>query len=318
MEVPGTEERDRAATAILIAGPTASGKSALALDLAERLSGTIVNADSMQVYRDLRILTARPSAEDEERAPHCLYGHVDAAEGYSVARWLEDVDATLARLRDDGRVAILVGGTGLYFKALTEGLSQVPEIDPAVRAFWRQRGVELAPEDLHRELAVRDPVMAGRLRESDRQRLVRALEVIEATGRSLAEWQGDRSVPLVDPASAAKLVLAPDRTWLHERISRRFRQMAENGGAEEAARLAGRNLDPSLPAMKAIGLREMAAAANGRLALEEAIRRASEETRKYAKRQDTFFRGQFRDWPRVDPSTEKIDMVTVSLIKMIE
>ncbi|WP_408022676.1 tRNA (adenosine(37)-N6)-dimethylallyltransferase MiaA [Stappia albiluteola] len=313
---PGTEEKARAVTAILIAGPTASGKSALALALAERLSGTVVNADSMQIYRDLRVLTARPSAEEEARAPHRLYGHVDAAEPYSVARWLDEVRPVLSGLGEAGRVAIVAGGTGLYFKALTEGLSQVPEIDPQVRAHWRQKGAELTAEMLHRELAARDPVMAGRLRPSDTQRLVRALEVIEATGRSLAEWQGDRTPPLVEPSNALKLVLSPQRDWLHERIVRRFRQMAEKGGMEEAARLVARDLDPSLPAMKAIGLRELAAASAGDLDLEEAVERASIETRRYAKRQQTFYRGQFPDWPRADPSQGMDDMLTSSLVKL--
>lgn len=287
--------------AILIAGPTASGKSALALALAERLAAPVVNADSMQVYRDLRVLSARPSAEEEARAPHRLYGHVGVGELYSVGRWLDDVAGVLEEVSADGAVPILVGGTGLYFKALTEGLSRIPDVPGELRALWRARAETMPAEALHAELALRDAEMAARLRPSDTQRILRALEVVEGTGRSLAHWQAEKGRPLLAADDALRLVLAPDRAWLHARINARFEQMLEEGGMEEAIRVAGMGIDESLPAWKAIGVRPLSQAASGALALDEAIRRAKTETRRYAKRQETFFRNQFPDWQRVDP-----------------
>lgn len=287
--------------AILIAGPTASGKSALALALAERLAAPVVNADSMQVYRELRVLSARPSAEEEARAPHRLYGHVGVGELYSVGRWLDDVAGVLEEVSADGAVPILVGGTGLYFKALTEGLSRIPDVSGELRALWRARAETMPAEALHSELARRDAEMAARLRPSDTQRILRALEVVEGTGRSLAHWQAEKGRPLLAADDALRLVLAPDRAWLHARINARFEQMLEEGGMEEAIRVAGMGIDESLPAWKAIGVRPLSQAASGALALDEAIRRAKTETRRYAKRQETFFRNQFPDWQRVDP-----------------
>lgn len=290
----------RPARAVLIAGPTASGKSALAIALAQRLGGVVINADSMQVYRELRILTARPTPEEEAATPHRLYGHVASAEGYTVARYLQDAAATLARA-DDG-VPILVGGTGLYFNALTQGLSDIPPIDPEVRAFWRGQAERMSSAALHRELRTVDPSLHGRLHPNDTQRILRALEVADSTGRPLSEWQEERSPPLVDPAGALRLVVAPDRDWLHERIERRFRMMVAAGGLEEARAFAALGLDPSLPAMKAIGVPEMIAAAEGRLELEEAIAAAVTASRQYAKRQETWFRNQMIDWTRLDPA----------------
>lgn len=287
--------------AILIAGPTASGKSALALALAERLAAPVVNADSMQVYRELRVLSARPSAEEEARAPHRLYGHVGVGELYSVGRWLDDVAGVLEEVSADGAVPILVGGTGLYFKALTEGLSRIPDVPGELRALWRARAETMPAEALHSELALRDAEMAARLRPSDTQRILRALEVVEGTGRSLAHWQAEKGRPLLAADDALRLVLAPDRAWLHARVNARFEQMLEEGGMEEAIRVAGMGIDESLPAWKAIGVRPLSQAASGALALDEAIRRAKTETRRYAKRQETFFRNQFPDWQRVDP-----------------
>ncbi|MXN63563.1 tRNA (adenosine(37)-N6)-dimethylallyltransferase MiaA [Stappia sp. GBMRC 2046] len=288
-------------SSLLIAGPTASGKSGLALKLAETLNGAIVNADSMQVYKDLRVLTARPTVDEEKRAPHLLYGHVDAGRAYSVAQWLADAQSAIADVAAMGRLPIFVGGTGLYFKALTEGLSEIPPIDEAIRAHWRGEAQNLGREQLHQLLAERDPEMAERLEPADTQRIVRALEVIDATGRSLAEWQKARTAPLVAPESAIRIVLAPDRAWLHERINRRFAEMVQQGAVEEAVTLTARGLDASLPAMKAIGLRELASADSGEISLEEATERAKTETRRYAKRQETFLRGQLKDWRRVDP-----------------
>lgn len=290
----------RPARAVLIAGPTASGKSALALKLAEILGGVVVNADSMQVYRELSILTARPTAAEEARLPHRLYGHVASAEGYTVARYLQDAAAMLSSL--EGRVPIVVGGTGLYFNALTRGLSQIPPIDPRVRAFWREQAERQSPAALHRELRTCDPKLHGRLHPHDTQRILRALEVADSTGRPLSEWQERRSTPLIAPQAAVRLVMAPDRAWLHARIEARLRAMARAGGLEEAAAFAALGLDPALPAMKAIGVPEMIAAAEGGMTLEAAIAAAVTATRQYAKRQETWFRNQMIDWQRVDPA----------------
>ncbi|WP_226583374.1 tRNA (adenosine(37)-N6)-dimethylallyltransferase MiaA [Acuticoccus sediminis] len=291
-----------APAAVLIAGPTASGKSALSLALAERLGGAIVNADSMQVYRDLRVLTARPSAADEALAPHHLYGHVDAAEAMSVARWLDGVRAALSEVRAAGRVPIVVGGTGLYLAALTEGLSSMPDIPQAVRQRWREAQAREPSEALHAALAVRDPAMAARLRPSDPQRIVRALEVIEATGRSLGEWQGEREPPLlpVGPGVAA-IVVSPPREILRERIALRFEAMLEECAVDEAVGLLARGLDPALPAMKAIGVAPLSAYAAGRTGRAEAVAEAVRQTRQYAKRQDTWFRHRFAGWQRLAP-----------------
>lgn len=289
--------------AVLIAGPTASGKSALALAVAERCGGVVINADSMQVYRELRILTARPSEEDEARAPHRLYGHVAGGDGYTVARYLDDLDKTLKDLA--GRPAVIVGGTGLYFNAMTQGLSDVPPIDERVRAFWRERARTTSPAALHRELAVVDPVLYGRLHPNDTQRVLRALEVADSTGRPLSEWQETRSRPLIAGGPIARVVMAPDRDWLHDRIDERFRAMVAGGGLEEAREFAALGLDPALPAMKAIGVPEMVAAARGDMPVEEAIEAAVIATRQYAKRQETWFRNQMPDWPRVDPAVTR-------------
>ncbi|NLH81962.1 MAG: tRNA (adenosine(37)-N6)-dimethylallyltransferase MiaA, partial [Phyllobacteriaceae bacterium] len=274
--------------AVLIAGPTASGKSAVAIELARALDGVVINADSMQIYAGLRILTARPSAEEEATAPHRLYGHVDPARAFSVADWLADVAPVLGEVEAAGRVPIFVGGTGLYFEALTKGLAPVPEVADEVRGFWRARAAEVGAEGLHRELLARDPVMAARLRSTDTQRLTRALEVIEATGRSLAAWQAmPHSPALVPPETAARIVLEPERAVLHERIARRFEAMVAEGAVEEAAAFAARGLAAAMPASRAIGVAALADVAAGRRSLEEAIERGIVETRQYAKRQST-------------------------------
>lgn len=285
--------------AVLIAGPTASGKSALALRIAERCDGIIVNADSMQVYAELRILTARPTPDDEARAPHRLYGHVRSADGYTVARYLEDAAGALAAA--GGKPVILVGGTGLYFNALTQGLSEIPPVDPAVRTFWRDRAQQMSARALHEELAVCDPVLYGRLHPHDTQRILRALEVNDSTGTPLSVWQERRSPPVLADARPIKVVIAPDRAWLHQRIAERFDAMVGAGGLEEAAAFAALGLDPALPAMKAIGLPEMIAAARGEMSAEAAVEAAVTATRQYAKRQETWFRNQMADWRRVDP-----------------
>ena len=282
--------------AILIAGPTASGKSGAGLELAARFGGTIINADSMQVYRELRLLTARPSEADEARVPHRLYGTVPAAEAYSVGRWLGDVARAMAEAHKEGRLPILVGGTGLYFKALTEGLAPVPDIPAEIRAHWRERSEQLGRDALHAELAARDPAMAARLGPADPQRIVRALEVIDATGVSLAEWQGGNAMPLLAPGDALRLVIAPEREPLYAAIDARFDRMIEDGALDEVRALLGLELDPGLPAMRAHGVRELAAYLSGALTREEAVAKAKTESRRYAKRQMTWLRRFMSDW----------------------
>lgn len=281
---------------ILIAGPTASGKSAYAMRVAEEVGGVVINADSMQVYRELRVLTARPSAEDEARVPHRLYGHVGAAEPYSVARWLEDVAAVLAECRSTGRRPIIVGGTGLYFKALTEGLSPVPPVPASVRERWRQLAQEVSAAALHEMLAARDPVMAGRLAVSDRQRVTRALEVFEATGKSLAAWQGMAGEPLVPLAGADARVLEIDRQVLYDRCDRRFEQMIEAGALDEVVALVGLGVPEDMPAMRAIGVRPLRAHLAGETDKAAATAQAQTETRQYVKRQITWLKKHMISW----------------------
>jgi tRNA dimethylallyltransferase len=296
----------------LIAGPTASGKSALAVALAEKTGALVVNADSMQVYADLDVLTARPGAEDLARADHRLYGHIDAAEPYSVARWLGEVEAVLTSASADERAVVLVGGTGLYLRALTQGLSTVPPINEDIRARLRARAAVTRPGELHAELAGRDPEMAIRLEAGDTQRITRALEVLESTGHSLLHWQGQTGTPLIGH-TASRVVLAPPRRWLHARIAARFDAMIAAGAISEARRLAARGLSPSLPAMKAIGLRELANLPDMDAGLATAVERCVAQTRQYAKRQETFFRGQLGNWPRLDPSTTPLDELVTQM-----
>ena len=254
----------------------------------------------MQVYAGLRILTARPSLEEEARAPHRLYGHVEPSERYTVARWREDVAAVLQEVRAEGRLPIIVGGTGLYFKALTEGIAKVPPIPEALRArLAREAEAEDIPA-LHARLAALDPEAGVRLSPNDTTRVLRALEVVEATGRPLADWQREGGLPpLVDLATARTLVIEPDRAVLYERINRRFDAMVSEGALDEAKAFLARGLDPDLPAMKAIGIREFARVFAGETTLEAAIETAKMETRRYAKRQGTWFRNQMGDWRRL-------------------
>jgi len=291
----------RKPAAILIAGPTASGKSALALRLAETLGGTIVNTDSMQVYRDLRIITARPSPAEEARVPYRLYGHVDAAENYSVGRWCRDLAEALAETVVQGRVPILVGGTGLYFKALTRGLAAVPPIPAEIRAQVRGRLQSEGVGPLYGELAERDPVTAQRLMPNDRSRISRALEVVLATGRSLSDWHRDGQPALIGPERAAKVFITCDRRQLVARIETRFAAMLKAGALDEVRALAARRLDPLLPAMKAHGVPWLIRHLKGELSLDEAAAGAVMDTRRYAKRQVTWFRNQMKDWPSAGP-----------------
>jgi tRNA dimethylallyltransferase len=286
---------------ILIAGPTASGKSALALVLAEKLGGTIVNADSMQVYGDLRIITARPTPEEERRVPHRLYGHIDAAVNFSVGRWCTEAADALAAIKREGRTAIVVGGTGLYFSALTRGLAAVPPIPAQIRDEVRTRLVNEGVAKLYAELAQRDPATAERLTPRDRSRVTRALEVVLATGRSLTQWHEDNMPASVDAARAVKVFLTPDRDELLRRIDARFDAMMTAGAMDEVRALAARKLDASLPAMKAHGVPWLIRHLNGEIALAEAVEGGKRDTRQYTKRQATWFRNQLPDFAWVAP-----------------
>lgn len=292
--------------AVLIAGPTASGKSALALELALAAGGVVINADSMQVYRDLRVITARPTLGEEARAPHRLYGHVDAAVNFSAGAWVSDAAKVLEEAQAEGRLPIFIGGTGLYFKALTAGLSVVPPIPAEVREDVRARLERSGVEAQHAELTRRDPRAAERLNLRDRTRIARALEVIEATGRSLLDWHRDGQPPLLPKDSFRAVFLAPERDELYARIDARFDAMLGAGALDEVERLAARGLDPLLPAMKAHGVPALIRHLRGELSLEEAATIGRADTRHYAKRQFTWFRHQLPDfeWAKPAEATE--------------
>jgi tRNA dimethylallyltransferase len=288
--------------AVLIAGPTASGKSALALDIARRFNGVVVNVDSMQVYRDLRVLSARPTLEEEGLAPHRLYGRVDGATNYSVSRYLADARQALADVSESGRLPILVGGTGLYFKALTEGLSEIPSVAPEVRARVRAQAAGRETACLHGELAAVDPGTAARLLPSDRLRVLRALEVLAATGEPLSRFQGrKRAAPLAE-FDTVRIFLDPERSALRRTIDSRFRVMIEEGALQEVAALAARGLDPALPVMRAHGVPGLMSHLRGEIGLEEAIARGQSDTRRYTKRQFTWFRTQMTGWTWTPPA----------------
>jgi tRNA dimethylallyltransferase len=282
--------------AVLIAGPTASGKSALALSLAERLGGVVINADSMQVYRDLRIITARPTPEEEGRAPHRLYGHVDAAVNHSVGHWFRDAQSVLAEAATTGKTPVFVGGTGLYFKALLTGIAGIPPIDPDIRARWNARLDTEGVEALHAELSRVDPQTAARLMVRDRSRILRALEVLEATGRNMGEWHGDGLPPALDADNAIKIFLTPEREELKQRIEKRFHTMLDAGALDEVKALDARGLSETLPAMKAHGVPWLRKFFRGEISREQAADGAIMDTRRYAKRQVTWFRNQMPGW----------------------
>jgi tRNA dimethylallyltransferase len=288
---------------ILIAGPTASGKSALSLNLAERFDGEVINADSMQVYDCLQVLTARPSLAEMQGVPHHLYGFVPPDESYSVARWCDDAMAAAENILARGKSVLLVGGTGLYFKALLEGLSAVPPIDSSIRTEVRNHLAQNGVRSLYELLLAEDPVMADRLHAADQQRIARALEVVRSTGRSLSAWQNDPvDAPidrLIGEQSAAgievsRLVLLPDRDWLYARCNLRFQLMIEHGALDEVAQVS--SLDEALPAMRALGVSQLLAYSRGECSLEDAVEKAQTATRQYAKRQMTWLRNQFSDW----------------------
>jgi tRNA dimethylallyltransferase len=287
--------------AILITGPTASGKSALAVRLAREADGVVINADSMQVYDTLHLLTARPSQDEMQGIVHRLYGHVAATRAYSTGEWLRDVVEVLEQVRAEGKRPVFVGGTGLYFKALTGGLSDMPEISQDIRCRVRLRLKEEGTEVLHAELVKRDPIAANSLQPTDGQRIVRALEVLEETGRSISTFQDRKGPMVINPERARKLVVLPNRQVLAERINRRFAQMLDQGAIEEVKQLLALEPAPDLPVMKAIGVREIAELLAGRMSREDVIERASALTRQYAKRQMTWFRNQMDEtWERGD------------------
>ncbi|HEX4159920.1 MAG TPA: tRNA (adenosine(37)-N6)-dimethylallyltransferase MiaA [Rhizomicrobium sp.] len=291
--------------AVLIAGATASGKSAAALALAERVNGALINTDSMQVYREACILTARPDHAALSRAPHYLYGHASAHEPYSAARCQADALRILDDVRGRGMMPIFVGGTGLYFSALTEGLADIPPISQAIRARLRARHSEIGVEAFFAEFAARDPESAARLRASDTQRVLRAAEVFEMTGHSLFDWQRDRGSAPLAGLRLARFVLSPPRSELHRRIEARFEWMLSAGAVEEAARL--RDIDPALPSAKILGLRELQRVLDGNFTLDDARSAAKAATRQYAKRQLTWFRHRMADWSWIEvPGTDEI------------
>ena len=287
------------APALLIGGPTASGKSQLALSIAQAHDGVVINADSMQVYRDLAVMTARPDAREMAMAPHRLFGFLDAARPCSVALWLEAARAAADEAVAAGRLPILVGGTGLYLAAFVEGISPMPDVPPEVRRAIGARLEEAGSDSLHAELAARDPATAARLPPGDRQRIVRALEVVTATGTPLSAWQ---AMPREGgwPGPVLQIVVEPGREALRAACDSRFDAMMEGGALEEVAALAARGLDPDLPAMRALGVPPLIEHLAGRLTLEEAIVRAKAGTRQYAKRQATWFRNQSRQALRIE------------------
>jgi tRNA dimethylallyltransferase len=290
---------------ILIAGPTASGKSGLALALAEKRNGVIINADSMQVYRELRVLSARPSQEDEARAPHELYGFVSGSEAYSAGRYAVDVKVAIAEARLAGKTPIIVGGTGLYFKVLLEGLSPVPEVDPDARAYWREQATQRPSAELHALLALRDPEAAKRVMPTDPQRIVRALEVFESTGRPLSEWQRLPGDPVLAEADTVRLAVFPDRDTMVQAIDNRFDAMLEDGALDEVRTLLSLGLSWELPIMRALGVAPLAALVEGRASRESAAAEAKAETRQYAKRQLTWLRRNMISWMHINTQQMK-------------
>ena len=285
----------------MIAGPTASGKTALAVGVARALNGVVINADSMQVYRDLFILSARPDDAEQAGIDHKMFGHVDGAVNYSAGKWRVDVEAAIGLCRQHGKVPVIAGGTGLYFKTLLEGLSDIPAVPDAVRQEVRRMAEATPPAELFERLTQVDPVLCQRLKPGDQQRIVRGLEVYEATGQPLSSFQDKRSAALLAPENCLCVFLEPERDLLRERINKRFDQMIENGALEEVERLTGRALDPQLPVMRAHGVPGLLACLRGETSLEQAIERGKSDTRRYAKRQFTWFRHQLPGFKWVAP-----------------
>jgi tRNA dimethylallyltransferase len=295
---------------VLIAGPTASGKSALALALAELTPSVIINADSMQVYRDLRVITARPSEEEESRAPHRLFGHIDGAEACSAARWAREATEAIAEARAMGRLPILVGGTGLYIRTLLDGIAPIPDIDPDIRATVRA----LPVAESHVALKAEDPEAAARIAPADTNRIARALEVIRSTGRTLSDWQQHREGGIAADVHLAPLILLPPRDWLNERCDLRFDTMFAEGQGEVADLLA-RNLDPALPVMRAIGIPEIGAFQRGEMTEADVKIAGKRATGQYAKRQYTWFSRQSSpSWPRLEQTLNSNNVANIARI----
>ncbi|WP_426257693.1 tRNA (adenosine(37)-N6)-dimethylallyltransferase MiaA [Sphingomonas sp. DC1600-2] len=290
----------------LIAGPTASGKSALAIAVAEQHDGVVINADSAQVYRDLRVLTARPTAEDEARVPHRLFGHVDGADSYSAARWANAAAREIDAADAAGKLPVLVGGTGLYLRTLLDGIAPVPEIDPQIREEVRA----LPVAEAHAALALLDPPAAARLAPADTTRVARALEVVRSTGKPLADWQAARSGGIGDRVALAALVLLPDRDWLMARCDARAAAMFADGARAEVAALRDRpDIAPAAPIRRAIGVPELTAVLAGEMTEDQALDLTCVATRQYAKRQYTWFRNQPPACWRRSHALETIDLM---------
>lgn len=285
---------------ILIAGPTASGKSAFALMLAKKLDGVIINADSMQVYRDLRVLTARPSEAEELEAPHRLYGHLDASESYSAAQWTAQAIVEIRKAQQEGKMPIVIGGTGMYFRFLLEGVAVIPDIDPDIRAAVRAECDAEGAQVLHESLKTLDPAAFDRLHATDSQRVCRAVEVYRSTGKSLSDWHQDHAAgPLNDDDQQGlvdKLVIDIDRETLYDRCNQRFDLMLEGGALAEVEALMKRQLDPQLPCLKSLGYPELSRMISGKMSRSEAADESKMMTRRFAKRQMTYFRNQFKHW----------------------
>ena len=295
MNTPDPEAGESRPRVALIAGPTASGKRALAIALAQTANGTVINADASQVYADLQILSARPGAEDMAQAPHRLFGHIDGAEVCTAARWAAQARAEIDRAHGEGRLPVLVGGTGMYIRTLLDGIAPVPDIDPAIREAVRALPVAQA----HAALAQEDPDAAARLAPADASRVARALEVVRSTGKPLSQWQRHKSGGIAHRIHLSPLILLPPREWLIARCDLRFGQMAEKGAVEEVQALLARNLSPDLPVMRAIGVPEIAAWLAGEIDRDTMLERGRIATRQYAKRQYTWFSRQPPDgWPR--------------------
>lgn len=281
----------------LIVGPTASGKSALALELAKKQASVVINADSAQVYRDLQILSARPSKDEMENIPHQLYGYIDGAEACSAARWAQDAKAAISAAHQEDVLPILVGGTGLYVRTLLEGISPIPEIDPQIRDDIRQ----LETLDAYQQLSKEDQVAADRLNANDRSRIQRALEVVRSTSKPLNHWHNQKVGGISEQINLEAIVLLPPRDWLYERCDRRFSLMLDAGAIGEVEALISRNLQDDRPIMRAIGVPEIRALLADEIDKETAIEQAQTATRRYAKRQYTWFRNQSPpSWPQFE------------------
>jgi tRNA dimethylallyltransferase len=289
----------RVKSAVLIAGPTASGKSAIAIAVAKQTGGVVINADAMQLYAELDILTARPSKADVKSVPHRLFGCVPASAAWSAGRWLEAAGREIQSAWDSDKVPVVTGGTGLYFKVLEDGLSQISPVPASIRDHWRQRLQREGPQILHGELARTAPADAARIEEADGQRIVRALEVLQATGKPLGEHFSDaRQTSVLAGADVKRIALTPPRATLYAACDARFEQMVSRGAVQEVEKLMALKLNPELPAMKAIGVQAFAAHLAGEQSLEQAVAAAQKQTRNYAKRQMTWIRNQMTAWPK--------------------